>query len=65
MIVSDETIALIRRRPSLYAAMSPLEFFAELYAFYFDPSAKGKSIIPKNALQWLDANIGRVKKPLK
>lgn len=68
MIVSDDTIALIRRMPSLYAAMSPLEFFAELYAFYFDPSAKDKSIIPKDARDWLDSNIGRVssaKKPRK
>ncbi|MBK8039295.1 MAG: CpXC domain-containing protein [Verrucomicrobiaceae bacterium] len=59
MIVSDETIDLVRNMPSLYAAMSPLEFFAELYAFYFDPDAKGKVIIPKNVRDWLDANIGR------
>jgi hypothetical protein len=58
IVVDEATLALIGDMPDAYAAMSHYEFFAELYALYFDLDAPHRSAIPATAMKWLDANIG-------
>lgn len=56
--VDIATLKLIDGMPSSYAAMSHFEFFAELYAFYFDVDNPKRSIIPKDVADWINKNIG-------
>lgn len=61
MVVNETTLELIKKMPSNYAAMSPMEFFAELYALYYDPNKKylGKKIdLPDYIEKWFRQNIG-------
>jgi hypothetical protein len=61
MTVSVPTLTLINTgMPSSYAAMSPFEFFAELYALYYDLDDRRRPNIPASAMTWLDENIGSV-----
>ena len=61
MTVNTATLDLINTgMPSKYAAMSPFEFFAELYALYYDLDDPKRPNIPADAMAWLDANIGSV-----
>lgn len=57
-VVDAATITLIKKMPSRYAAMSPFEFFAELYALYYDLDDPKRPVIPKRVTKWLDENIG-------
>lgn len=52
-IVNVDTLKLIAKMPSRYAAMSDHEFFAELYALYFDEKDKRRRFIPKDVQKWL------------
>lgn len=45
--------------PSTYAAMSHYEFFAELYALYFDPSDPRRASIPADVMKWLENQVGK------
>jgi hypothetical protein len=59
MVVSEATLNLINMgMPSKYAAMSPFEFFAEVYALYYDLDDPKRGNLPADAMQWLDAEIG-------
>jgi hypothetical protein len=58
MVVNQETIKLIAKMPDNYAAMSPAEFFAELYAVYFDLDDPERQHIPSEVIKWLNDNIG-------
>ncbi|MEM8587357.1 MAG: CpXC domain-containing protein [Pseudomonadota bacterium] len=59
MTVGVSTLDLINRgMPSSYAAMSPYEFFAELYALYYDLDDRMRPNIPESAQAWLDTHIG-------
>lgn len=59
MTVNVPTLTLINTgMPSTYAAMSPFEFFAELYALYYDLDDPRRPNIPEDARIWLDQNIG-------
>lgn len=44
--------------PDRYAAMSPFEFFAELYALYYDLDDPQRKNIPKDVSDWPGARIG-------
>jgi hypothetical protein len=58
MAVNEATLTLINERmPDAYAAMSPLEFFAELYAMHHDRAGRPRSKLPKAIGQWIDANL--------
>ena len=51
---------LLRRLPDNYAVMSRSEFFAELYAFFYDSD----SIVDPDPLRpgvkdWFDQNVGK------
>ena len=60
MVVNEDTLDLINSRmPSRYAAMSPLEFFAELYSVYYDLDDPMRNFIPEDARKWMDDNIGK------
>lgn len=60
MVVDEKTLDLINQQmPSKYAAMSPFEFFAELYALYYDLDDPKWRNVPEDAAAWLDANIGK------
>ena len=57
MVVSTDTIDFIRSMPSSYAAMSHFEFFAELYAHYFDPYGPAGERVPQRVSAWFEANV--------
>ncbi len=44
--------------PRDYASMSHFEFFAELYALYYDEDDPLRGNIPGNIAQWFDQHIG-------
>lgn len=57
-VVNESTLDLVRDMPSSYAAMSPFEFFAELYALFYDLDDPKWANIPQNIRNWLWDNIG-------
>ena len=62
MVVADETLSYVNASmPDDYAAMSPLEFFAELYALYFDLDEPKRKHIPKDIIEWMSTSIGKAK----
>jgi hypothetical protein len=58
MSVSDAAVLQVPSMPSNYAAMSPNEYFAELFAWIFDEQALHRENISDGVLQWFQANIG-------
>ncbi len=56
-VVNESALELIKKMPSMYAAMSPFEFFAELYALYYDLDDPQRVVIPAKVMTWLDENI--------
>lgn len=58
MCVNKSTISTVLQMPSRYAAMSPPEFFAELYALWYDPEDPQKNAVPQSARTWFAANVG-------
>jgi hypothetical protein len=58
MVVNVSALTLIKKMPSSYAAMSPFEFFAELYALYYDLDDPARTALPQNVMSWMSANIG-------
>mgnify|MGYP001620033568 FL=1 len=64
MVVKDDALAFVNSKmPDNYAAMSPLEFFAELYALYFDLDDPQRKNISKDVAAWMERNIGPAKTP--
>jgi hypothetical protein len=62
MAVSAETLDdYVARMPDNYAAMSQYEFFAELYALYYDYDDPQRGVVAGDpeVSGWLDRNIGR------
>lgn len=59
LVVKASTLDLIRQMPDNYAAMSHFEFFAELYALYYDADDPDRQRIPKKVATWLDSHIGK------
>jgi hypothetical protein len=60
MCVNVATLDFVRRQmPDAYAAMSPAEFFAELYALYFDLDDPQRKNIPKDVAAWMKKNLGK------
>jgi hypothetical protein len=59
MCVNEETLDLVNEKmPDDYAAMSPAEFFAELYALYYDIGDPQRKNIPADAVAWMRAKLG-------
>jgi hypothetical protein len=58
MAVDAAALDLVAKMPDAYAAMSHYEFFAELYALYYDLDDPQRPAIPADVAQWLDENIG-------
>lgn len=59
MVVNADTLEQwVANMPDDYAAMSHFEFFAELYALYYDPQDPRRQIVTPAVQAWLDANIG-------
>lgn len=56
--VDVETLDLVARMPDAYASMSPLEFFAELYALYYDLDDPKRDAIPVDVVTWMKKHIG-------
>jgi len=57
--VDIATLQLVHEMPSSYAAMSHFEFFAELYALYYDADDPAKKVIPADVAQWLNTNTAQ------
>jgi hypothetical protein len=59
MSVSEATLDFVNKRlPDNYAAMSPAEFFAEVYALYFDLDDPKRKNVPADVAKWIDKNLG-------
>jgi hypothetical protein len=58
LAVDTAALDLVAQMPDSYALMSQFEFFAELYALYYDLDDPQRQAIPADVAQWLDANIG-------
>jgi hypothetical protein len=58
LVVDVAALDLVASMPSDYAAMSHYEFFAELYALFYDLDDPKRGVIPADVSAWLDANIG-------
>lgn len=62
--VDESLLKLVDDMPSSYAAMSHFEFFAELYALYFDAdNPAGQAKIPAAIATWLADNVAVDKLP--
>ncbi len=60
MVSNTATLDFINNSmPDKYAAMSHLEFFAELYALYYDLNDPQRPNISNQVMQWLEQNVGR------
>lgn len=59
LVVDEKALELIKKMPDNYAAMSHYEFFAELYALYYDLNDPKRKNIPESAMRWLDEHIGK------
>lgn len=57
-VVNEDALAMVARMPSSYAAMSTFEFFAELYALYYDLDDPMRDVIPPEVNGWLDEHVG-------
>ncbi|WP_428408853.1 CpXC domain-containing protein [Hyphococcus sp.] len=57
MAVKTDALKLIAKMPSSYAAMSHYEFFAELYALYFDHDDPRRKHLPDEVVQWFQNHI--------
>ena len=63
MCVNETTLDFINdKMPDFYAAMSPAEFFAELYALHFDIGDKQRKHIPADVKKWLDGQLGEAER---
>jgi hypothetical protein len=59
MCLDEAALQLIASSmPDRYAAMSPFEFFAELFAWYYDGSAPKRDKIPAAVATWFASSIG-------
>lgn len=59
MCVDESTLDFIQdRMPDPYAAMSPAEFFAELYALVYDLDDPQRAQVPADLLAWMKAKLG-------
>jgi hypothetical protein len=59
MVVNEAILDFIdKKMPWNYAAMSPSEFFAELYALYYRLDAPLRDNIAAEDRQWFDAHVG-------
>jgi CpXC protein len=60
MVVNVSTLDLINKgMPDNYAAMSPFEFFAELYALHYDMDDPKRKNLTKEIKDWLNVNVGK------
>lgn len=60
MCVNETTLELVDgKMPDSYAAMSPAEFFAELYALYHDIGDPKRKNIPADVRKWLEEQLGK------
>lgn len=57
LVIDDAALDLVARMPSPYAAMSHYEFFAELYALYFDDDDPSRDNIPADVMAWFAEHI--------
>lgn len=59
MCVDEATLELVNgKMPDNYAAMSPAEFFAEMYALYYDIGDPQRKNIPADVGAWIKAKLG-------
>jgi hypothetical protein len=62
MIVNESTLHFINNgMKEKYAATSPHEFFAELYALFYDLDDPNKKHIPAEVSAWMEEHIGKMK----
>jgi hypothetical protein len=62
MAVDEATLDdFVARMPDDYAAMSPGEFFAEIYTLYYDKDDPQRQVIARHAdvAAWLDRHVGK------
>lgn len=61
MCVNEATLDFVdAKMPDRYAAMSPAEFFAEVYALYYDPDDPKRAHLGADVIAWMKAHIDTV-----
>ena len=58
-VVDTAALNQVAKMPDNYAAMSHFEFFAEMYALYYDYDDPKRKVIPTTVTKWFDDNIGK------
>lgn len=59
MVVDDAAVQLVATTmPDRYASMSPFEFFAELFAWYYDNQSPKRASIPDAVATWFLQKVG-------
>jgi CpXC protein len=59
MCVNEATLDFVNHHmPDNYAAMSPAEFFAEIYALYYDIGDPQRKHLPADVMAWIKAKLG-------
>lgn len=59
MAVDEEALELASKMPDPYVCMSHFEYFAEIYALYYDRDNPKRKNLPKDVTTWLEKNLGR------
>lgn len=59
LVVDEEALDLVEKMPDPYATMSHFEYFAEIYAVYYDRDHPMRKNLPKDVTAWLEKNLGR------
>ena len=59
MVVDTAAVNLVAKMPDNYAAMSHFEFFAEMYALYYDYDDPKRKVIPASFAKRFDDNVGK------
>jgi hypothetical protein len=59
MVIDVAALDIVAKMPDNYAAMSYWEFFAEIYALYYDVDDPKRKVISADIGKWLDTNIGK------
>jgi hypothetical protein len=58
-VVDDAARNLVTNMPDNYDAMSHYDFFAEMYALYYDYDDPKRKAIPATVGKWFDDNVGK------
>lgn len=59
LVVDEKALELADKMPDPYVCMAHYEWFAEIYALYYDLNHPKRKALPKDVTAWIDKHIGR------